>query len=85
MATQAEQLLNQLLDPRAGLVSVRFTGQSSPNQNVVSQLPADEQNDPLMYPAADSAQRDRLFMLVELGPSAVQLYNETWNSLPIDH
>jgi spermidine/putrescine transport system substrate-binding protein len=83
-ARPAEQLLNQLLDPQVGLVSVRFTGQSSPNQSVVARLPTAEQIDPLRYPAANSAQRDRLFMLVELGPSAVELYNEIWNSLPIN-
>ncbi len=80
----AEHLLNDLLDPATGLAAVRFTGQSSPNAEVVSRLPPQEQSDPVMYPAADSAQRDRLFALAELSQAANGLYDETWKSLQTD-
>ena len=80
-AALAEAFLNELLEPQAGLATVQFTGQSSPNQAVVRQLPPAEQTDPMKYPAADSPQRERLFKLVDLGSVAADLYSHTWSKL----
>ncbi len=80
----AETFINELLTPEAGLATVRFTGQSSPNQAVVAQLSPAEQTDPLMYPAADSELSERLFRLVDLGPDD-SLYDNAWNNLQTAH
>ncbi len=80
-AALAEQFINDLLEPSNGLAAIRFTGQSSPNQAVVDQLPDNERADPLKYPAADSQPRNRLYLLTELAPETLRLYSTIWNQI----
>ena len=81
----ATQLINQLFNPQVGLASVRFTGQSSPNRDVIALLPPAEQADPLKYPASAGAQSRQLFILADLEPQALDLYDQTWNALQAAH
>ena len=75
----AETFINYILDPQVGATLANGSYYSSPNQAALPLLSLTDRNNPALYP--DDNIRKRLFFLVNVGPAATQLYNQTWAQL----
>lgn len=79
----AERFINFILSPRAGAALANYTRYSTPNQAAMAYLRPEDLANPALYP--DEGTRRRLFFLVDVGPTATDLYARSWAEVLAKH
>lgn len=71
----AEAFINYMYKPEVALESWEFIGYSTPNQETLSYLPEEEQNDKRFYPDLPNPKLERMR---HIDDKTLETYNEVW-------
>lgn len=81
--SQAEQFINYVLEPAAGAALADFTRNGSPNQAALPLMTSLQRTSPAIY--AYDTLRTRGFVIEDVGPEGLLLYETAWNAIVDNH
>lgn len=79
----AERFINYILEPSVGAALSNYIQYGSPNKASLPMINVEDLNNPAIYPSDEI--RQRLFFLVNVNLVAVEMYDQLWEQILIEH